>query len=169
MLLLGLSACDRRDNHEETLMMRAENAEAVSEEHPTLALVLASRDRVKNEDLIKSFQEKAEEQGIELLVRLPDVSEEEALKARELTGSFVLCEVNPIEYQMLFINELVAEDVDVIAIDTNHSEALDPVLTAARALGIRICAFGQEVGEESCDVYTTANEAPEAAVALLGE
>lgn len=167
LFVLLSSACKRQENGEETLMLRAENAEAVSEECPTVALVLTSRDGAENEELIKSFREKTEELGARLLVRLPDVSEAEALKARELTGSFVLCEVNPIEYQMLFINELVAENVDVIAIHPNHSEALEPVLAAARGVGIRICAFGQEVGEESCDVYTTVGKAPELAAELL--
>ena len=108
-VFLILSACGRQENEEETLIMRAENAKAVSGEAPALALVLASRDGAENEELIKSFRETAKEQGAELLVRLPDVSEEEAREARELAGSFVLCEVDPIEYQMLLLNELVAE------------------------------------------------------------
>ena len=162
-----LSACKRQESGEETLMMRAENAEAVSEDCPTLALVLASRDGAENEALIKSFREKAEEQGAELLVRIPDVSKEEALEAGTLTGNFVLCEADPIEYQMLLINELVAADVDVIAIEPNHSQALKPVLAAARAVGIRICAFGKETGEDSCDIFTTAEEAPQVAAELL--
>lgn len=166
-VFLILSACGRQESGEETLIMRAENAKAVSGEAPALALVLASRDGAENEELIESFRETAKEQGAELLVRLPDVSEEEAREARELAGSFVLCEVDPIEYQMLLLNELVAEEADVIAIHPNHSEALEPVLAAARAVGIRICAFGQEVGEESCDIYTTAGEAPQAAAGLL--
>lgn len=164
---LVLSACGRPQGREETLMMRAENAKAADEACPTLALVLAGRDGAENEELIESFRKEAEEQGAELLVRIPDVSEEEALEAGALTGSFVLCEADPIEYQMLLINELTAEDVDVIAIHPNHSEALKPVLTAARAVGIRICVFGREVGEESCDIFTTAGEAPQTAAALL--
>lgn len=164
---LVLSACGRPQGREETLMMRAENAKAADEACPKLALVLAGRDGAENEELIESFRKEAEEQGAELLIRIPDVSEEEALEAGALTGSFVLCEADPIEYQMLLINELTAEDVDVIAIHPNHSEALKPVLTAARAVGIRICAFGREVGEESCDIFTTAGEAPQTAAALL--
>ena len=164
---LEVSACGRQEGNEEALMMRAENAQTVSVEPQTLALVLTSRDGAGNEKLIEDFQKKTDEEGVELLVRIPDVSEEEALEAGKLTGSFVLCEVDPIEYQMLLINELVAEDVDVIAIHPNHSEALEPVLTGARAVGIRICAFGQEVGEESCDAYVTAEEAPEATLELL--
>lgn len=148
-------------------MMRVEVAEGIGEDSPVLALILTSRDAGENSELIKNFREKALEEGAEFLVKIPDVTEEEAQKARLETGDFVLCDVNPIEYQMLLINELVAEDVDVIAIHPNHSEALEPVLAAARAVGIRICAFGQEVGEESCDVYTTAEKAPEAAVGLL--
>lgn len=166
-VFLMLSACGKGEKEEEALLMRAENAEDVDEEAPTLALVLTSRDGAENDELIGSFREMAQEQGAELLIRLPDVSEEDALEARELTGSFVLCEVDPIEYQMLLINELVAEDVDVIAIYPNHSEALEPVLAAARSVGIRVCAFGQQVGEESCDVYTTVEEASGAAAELL--
>lgn len=57
--------------------------------------------------------------------------------------------------------------MDVIAIYPNHSEALEPVLAAARSVGICVCAFGQQVGEESCDVYTTVEEASGAAAELL--
>lgn len=162
-----LGACGRQEEQEDVLMMRAETAEGAGEDEPALALILTSKDSEENSQLVKDFREKADEQGVRLLVKIPDVTEEEAQEARRETGNFVLCDVNPIEYQMLFVNELVAEDVDVIAIHANHSEALEPVLTAARSLGIRICAFEQKVGEESCDVYTTAADAANASVGLL--
>lgn len=59
--------------------------------------------------------------------------------------TFALCDVDPIEYQMLAVNELVAEDVDVIAIHANHEEALESVLSAARSVGVRVIAFEQPV------------------------
>ncbi len=167
LAFLALGACGRQKEQEETLIMRAERAEGVAEDTPALALILTSKDANENSNLIKSFREKANGQGARLLVKIPDVTEEEALEARQETGNFVLCDVNPIEYQMLLVNELVAEDVDVIAIHANHREALEPVLAAARSLGIRICAFEQEVSEGSCDIYTTAEDAPDAAVRLL--
>lgn len=168
-ILTTLTACKSQDQNQDqaALMLRAENAQTIEEESPILALVLTSRDAKENQELIDRFQETAKEQGARLLVRLPDVSEEEALKAMGLTEPFTLCEVDPIEYQMLLINELVAENADVIAIHPNHKEALDPILTAARAVGIRICAFGQEVGEESRDIYTTPEEAAAQAAVLL--
>lgn len=166
ILMLSFIGCASKEREEEdALMMRAENAKDM--DTPVMALVLTSEDGEENEEIIESFRRKAQEIGAELLVRIPEVTEEEAKEARALKGEFVLCEVDPIEYQMLFINELVAEDVDVIAIHANHGEALEPVLTAARNVGIRICAFEQEVSEESRDVYTTALDAPEAAANLL--
>lgn len=166
ILMLSFMGCTSKESAEkETLMMRAENAGEI--DTPVMALILTSEDGKENEEVIESFREKAEEIGAKLLVRIPEVTEEEAKRARDLEGEFVLCEVDPIEYQMLFVNELVAENVDVIAIHANHGEALEPVLAAARGVGIRICAFEQEVGEESCDIYATASGAPEAAAQLL--
>lgn len=165
-LMLSFAGCASKKNEEEdALMMRAENAKDM--DTPIMALILTSEDGEENEEIIESFRRKAQEIGAGLLVRIPEVTEEEAGKARALKGEFVLCDVDPIEYQMLFVNELVAEDVDVIAIHANHGEALEPVLAAARKVGIRICAFEQEVSEESCDVYTAASDAPEAAANLL--
>lgn len=169
LLLLILSSCGRQESGGAVPDVKTESEKEADGDAPVLALVLTSRDAGENEKLIESFREETEKAGAELLVRFPDVSEAEAVKAWEETGNFVLCDVNPIEYQMLIINELVAENVDVIAIHPNHSEALEPVLTAARAVGIRVCAFGQKVGEESCDRYAGTDEAPEAAAGLLFE
>ena len=49
-VFLTLSACGRGEHEEEALMMRAENAEDVDEEAPTLALVLTSRDGAENDE-----------------------------------------------------------------------------------------------------------------------
>lgn len=168
-MLLLLSACGRRQESQEAFTMRAENAEEMNTEEPVLALVLTSRDAEENERLIERFQEEAEKAGARLLVRFPDVSRAEAEEAEKETGNFVICDVNPIEYQMLIINELTAENVDVIAIRPNHSQALEPVLAGARAVGIRICAFGLEPGKECFDVYASTEEAPETAAGLLSE
>lgn len=165
-ILLVLSGCSKQEESSEAFTLRAETAEEMGMEEPVLALVLSSRDGEENEELMERFQEEAERTGVRLLVRFPDVSQEEAEEAREETGDFVLCDVNPIEYQMLLINELVSENVDVIAICPNHSQALEPVLAGARSVGIRVCAFGLDVGEESCDVYAATEDAPAAAVAL---
>ena len=65
-------------------------------------------------------------------------------------------------------NELVAEDVDVIALHPNHSEALESVLGAARGVGIQVCAWECPVTEESFDVYVEgAAEVPAAVQELL--
>jgi len=136
---------------------------------PVIGLILSSEDAKENETVIAGFQEAAGEAGAELLVRIPEVSDADARKAGELTDSFVLCEVDPVEYQMLLVNELVAEDVDVIAIHANHRDALEPVLSAARAVGIRVCAFGLEVNERSFDIYADTADAPEAVAELLKE
>lgn len=151
----------------ETETMKAERAHEAAE--PVIGLILTSQDGEANETIISCFQEKAGEAGAKLWVRIPEVSEEDALEAAGLTESFVLCEVDPIEFQMLFVNEMVAENVDVIAIYANHDQALEPVLSAARAVGIRVCAFGRRVTEECRDCYAEVEEAAAAAVSLLEE
>ena len=124
-----------------------------------IGLILTSRDDPENESVEAVFQELADRLGAELRVKTPDVSAAEADEARKLAyHTFVLCDVDPIEYQMLAVNELVAENVDVIAIHANHEEALESVLSAARGVGIRVIAFGQEVTEESCDGYVKTAE-----------
>ena len=124
-----------------------------------IGLILTSRDDPENESVEAVFQELADRLGAELRVKTPDVSAAEADEARKLDyHTFVLCDVDPIEYQMLAVNELVAKNVDVIAIHANHEEALESVLSAARGVGIRVIAFGQEVTEESCDEYVKTAE-----------
>ncbi len=164
MVLIILCGCAARTRETDTLVRGQEETDMP----PQIGLVLTSEDAEENEALISGFQEAAAFAGAGLLVKIPQVTEAEASQAASLTGSFVLCEVDPIEYQMFLVNDLVAEDVDVIAIHANHSEALEPVLSAARAVGIRVCAFGREVAEESCDVYAGTEDAPQSAVELLG-
>ena len=48
---LEVSACGRQEGNEEALMMRAENAQTVSVEPQTLALVLTSREGPKMKSL----------------------------------------------------------------------------------------------------------------------
>ena len=169
LILLALGGCigggpgtEKKDDGE---LMQEEPI--LREKEPVIGLILTSEDADENEEIISGFREEAKAAGARLEVRIPPVSREDAREAAKLTGSFVLCQVDPIEYQMLFVNELVAEDVDVIAIWANHSEALESVLAAARSVGIRICAFGQEVGEESRDFYAETEEAAAKAASLL--
>lgn len=130
-----------------------------------IGLILTSRDDPENESVEAVFQELADRLGAELRVKTPDVSAAEADEARKLDyHTFVLCDVDPIEYQMLAVNELVAENVDVIAIHANHEEALESVLSAARGVGIRVIAFEQPVTDASCDGYA---ETSEEAVAVI--
>ena len=139
-------------------VIEQENPDA-GEQISRIGLILTSRDDPENESVEAVFQELADRLGAELSVQTPDVSATEAAEARELAyHTFVLCDVNPIEYQMLAVNELVAENVYVIAIHANHEEALESVLSAARGVGIRVIAFGQEVTEESCDGYAKTAE-----------
>ena len=136
---------------------------------PKIGLILASQDDPQNEALILQFEELSEELGAELRVCIPEVTCEEAKEARALDNDFILCDVDPVEYQMLFMNELVEDGVDVVAICANHPQGLEPVLTAARGIGIRICAIGWEVGEESCDAQTSVDDAAECVQELLQE
>lgn len=181
LLLLLLTGCGQPDQNTSAAGQEKNGADAMTQteesgnfeqaevsgnlkqtEAPVIGLILTSQDAQENDALIQEFEALAEEMGAELLVRIPEVTCAEAEEARSLTGDFVLCEVDPIEYQMLHVNEMVAEDVDVIAIHANHPQALEPVLTAARSVGIQVCAFGQEVGEESCDVYVEVGEKEQA-------
>ena len=134
-----------------------------------MGLILTSRDDEENEAVLASMEELAEEKELRLVVYTPDVSAEEAEEAAKLEqGSFASCDVDPIEYQMLGVNELVAEDVDVIALHPNHSEALESVLGAARGVGIQVCAWARMPSEESFDVYVEgAAEVPAAVQELL--
>lgn len=119
-----------------------------------IGLILTSRDDPENEEVQTAFEALTDELGAELKVETPDVSAAEADEARRLEyRTFALCDVDPIEYQMLAVNELLAEDVDVIAIHANHTEALESVLSAARGVGVRVVAFEEAVTDASCDVY----------------
>ena len=143
--------------------------EREQEKKPAAGLILTSRDAGENEEIVEAMEELAHENDFRLVVYTPDVSEQEAAEAEDLeTGSFASCDVDPIEYQMLGVNELVAEDVDVIAIHPNHSEALESVLSAARGVGIQICAWGCRLPEGSADIWVeSSGEIPEAVLELL--
>ena len=165
ILLCGLlSGCGQEKVAEAEASER--ESEAIEQENPDageqisrIGLILTSRDDPENEQVQIEFENLAEALGAELHVKTPDVSAAEADEARGLEyRTFALCDVDPIEYQMLAVNELVAENVDVIAIHANHEEALESVLSAARGVGIRVIAFGQEVTEESCDGYVKTAE-----------
>lgn len=123
-------------------------------EKRVIGLILTSRDAGENESVTEAVEKIADETGAELLIRTPDVSAEEAEEAASLTyGSFILYDVDPIEYQMLALNELTAEDADVILIHPNHEEALDGVLSAAGGAGAAVYAWGEKPSEGSFDVY----------------
>ena len=158
--LLGGCGQSRVDTAEASVT-RTEPESSAAEPKASLeiGLILTSRDDPENESVEAVFQELADRLGAELRVKTPDVSAAEADEARKLAyHTFVLCDVDPIEYQMLAVNELVAENVDVIAIHANHEEALESLLSAARGVGIRMIAFGQEVTEESRDGYAKTAE-----------
>ncbi len=169
LIFLGLSGCagEKPGRVKEDTGQAMEAEQAVKAEEPVIGLILASEDAPENEEIISQFRKEAKAAGARLEVRIPEVSRKDAEEAAGLTESFVLCEVDPIEFQMLFVNEMVAEDADVIAILPNHGEALEPVLAAARAVGIPVCAFGRDVGEESCDLYAETEEAAAAVAGLL--
>lgn len=141
--------------------------ESVKEKTPLIGLILTSTDAPENDALVADFETMAEEAGAELMVLYPDVTSIEAEEARAMTGDFILYDVNPIEYQMLHVNELVEADADVIAIYANHPQRLESVLTAAKGVGIQVCAIEQEIGEESFDVYADLDEAADAVKELI--
>lgn len=147
----------------------SESSEETVEKEASAGLILTSRGAGENEEIVAAMQELAGEAGFRLVVYIPDVSAEEAEEAAGLEmGSFASCDVDPIEYQMLGVNKLVAEDVDVIAIHPNHGEALESVLGAARGVGIRICTWGCELSEECFDWQAESSaEVPEGMLELL--
>ena len=163
--LAGCAGAPEASNTQESM-----KAELMAEtKTPVIGLILTSRDSGENESAAAGFEEMAQKEGVELLIYTPDVSAEDAEQAGDLeTGTFASCDVDPIEYQMLAVNEFVAEGTDVIAVHANHPEALEGVLAAARGVGVQICAWGCQLTEESCDVYVeTAEEASAAALELL--
>ena len=128
-----------------------------------MGLILTSRDDPENQETEAAFQSLAQELGAELLVETPDVTASDAGEARALeAGTFIPCDVDAIEYQMLATDALVAEGVSVIAIHPNHAEALESVLSAARGVGIYVAAFADPVTDASADACVgTAVEAAE--------
>ena len=119
-----------------------------------IGLVLSACDDEDNDEVIALFEELASLKGASLEVYIPDVTKEEVDKALALeTGTFQIMDVNPIEYQMLGVNEMVAAGAEVIAIKPNHPEALESVLGAAMAVGIKVCVWGTEVPDGSYDIY----------------
>ena len=174
--LLGILLCGPLSGCGQEKVAEAEasekKSEAIEQENPDageqisrIGLILTSRDDSENEQVQTDFENLAEALGAELHVKTPDVSAAEADEARGLEyRTFALCDVDPIEYQMLAVNELVAEDVDIIAIHANHTEALESVLSAARSVGVRVIAFEQPVTDAGCDVYA---ETSEEAVAVI--
>ena len=128
-----------------------------------MGLILTSRDDPENQETEAAFQSLAQELGAELLVETPDVTASDAGEARALeAGTFILCDVDAIEYQMLATDALVAEGVSVVAIHPNHAEALESVLSAARGVGIYVAAFADPVTDASADACVgTAVEAAE--------
>ncbi len=163
-LLGGCQETKQEATKEESAEQTETETEATTEKQPLrIGLILSSKDDAENEATKELFQALASELGAELIVKTPDVTAEEAAGARELSyHSFVLCDVNPVEYQMLAVDDLVAEKADLIVIHANHREALEGVLAAARGIGIRVIAWEQELTEGSFDIYTeTAEEAAE--------
>lgn len=142
----------------EEKVQKVSDSETVLEEEKSkdsplrIGLILSSRDDAENEELEEVFQSLASELGAELSVKTPDVTAAEAAKARKLSyHSFVLCDVNPIEYQMLAVNELVAENADYIVIHGNHGEALEGILASARSRDSGDClGTGDDGGQLRC-------------------
>ena len=165
LLLSLLSGCsppaagkDAADNGDVTDGADSEESSAgdsVSEEAAKIVgLILTSQDADENEEVISAFEELAAGLGLETLIYIPDVAASEAEAALDMeTGTFQSCDVNPIEYQMLGINEMVAADADAFIIRPNHAEALDGVLGAARSVGICVITYGVETAERTADFH----------------
>lgn len=152
-LLLTAAGCGSKENGSADLDSDTVKTEEQKEKR-VIGLILTSRDAGENESVTEAVEKIADETGAELLIRTPDVSAEEAEEAASLTyGSFILYDVDPIEYQMLALNELIAEDADVILIHPNHGEALDGVLAAARGVGAKIYTWGEKPSEGGFDVH----------------
>ena len=167
LLLSLLSGCsspvsggDTADNGDVTDGADSEESSAgdsVSEgATKTIGLILTSQDADENEEAISAFEELAAGLGFETLIYIPDVAASEAEAALDMeTGTFQSCDVNPIEYQMLGVDEMVAADADAFIIRPNHAEALDGVLGAARSVGICVIMYGVESSEGTYDFYAS--------------
>ena len=109
LVLLVLGGCTRVKTGEKDTGQAVDTEAAPQSEEPVIGLILTSEDAGENEEIISRFREEAEAAGARLEVRIPEVAEKDAREAAALTEHCVLCQVDPIEFQMLFVNELVAE------------------------------------------------------------
>lgn len=111
--LLGILLCGPLSGCGQEKVAEAEasekKSEAIEQKNPDvgeqisrIGLILTSRDDSENEQVQTDFENLAEALGAELHVKTPDVSAAEADEARGLEyRTFALCDVDPIEYQML--------------------------------------------------------------------
>jgi len=95
----------------------------------TFAIVVKSAGNPYNEKQIAGFKEVIEAEGGTCIVKQPEAATAEA--------------------QITMINELVAQNVDNIAIAGNDYDALQPALEVAMEKGIKVSSFDANVNPES--------------------
>ncbi|WP_099466724.1 rhamnose ABC transporter substrate-binding protein [Konateibacter massiliensis] len=93
------------------------------------AIIVKSAGNPYNQKEIEGFREVIEAQGGSCVVKEPSAATAEA--------------------QIAMINELVAQQVDAIAIAGNDVDALQPALTAAKNAGIKISSLDSSVNADS--------------------
>lgn len=106
---------------------------AASGDIGTYAIIVKSAGNPYNAKQIQGFKEVIEAQGGKCITKEPEAATAEA--------------------QITMINELVAQQVDSIAIAANDTDALQPALTAAKNAGIAISSFDSSTNAASRAVH----------------
>lgn len=99
----------------------------------TFAILVKSAGNPYNEKESAGFQEVIEKAGAKCIVKAPEAATPEA--------------------QITMINELVAQNVNSIAVAGNDVDALEPALTAAMSKGIKVCSVDSSVNPNSRMVH----------------
>ncbi|WP_202078749.1 rhamnose ABC transporter substrate-binding protein [Caldalkalibacillus salinus] len=97
------------------------------------AIVFKNTGNPYGEKLMEGFQEAIEELGYEAILRAPDQPTAEG--------------------QIQIIEELIAQNVDAIAISANDADALQPALQKAMNRGIKVLSLDSAVNSESRMVH----------------
>jgi rhamnose transport system substrate-binding protein len=99
----------------------------------TYAIIVKSAGNPYNAKEIEGFKKVIEEQGGSCITKEPESATAEA--------------------QIAMINELVAQQVDAIAIAANDTDALQPALTAAKNAGIAVSSLDSSTNPDSRAVH----------------
>ncbi len=125
-----------------TASAASDTASASGSQGKKYAIVVKSTGNPYNEKEIDGFKTVVAKLGAEAICKSPEQPTAEA--------------------QISMINELIAQQVDGIAVAANDVDALQPVLTKAMAKGIHVISFDSTVNKDSRETHV--NQADPAAI-----